>query len=133
MKIDKDCRYAETHEWIRVEGREAVTGITDYAQEQLSDVVYVELPEVGESFAKGEAYATVESVKTASEVYLPVSGKITEINGELDTKPQLVNEDPFGAGWFVKFTMADLSELDDLMDADAYEKFVAEEKAKGGH
>lgn len=133
MKIDKNCRYVETHEWVRVEGHEAVTGITDYAQEQLSDVVYVELPEVGESFAKGEVYATVESVKTASEVYLPVSGKIIAINSGLDTKPQLVNEDPFGAGWFVRFTMADPSELDDLMDADAYEKFVAEEKAKGGH
>ncbi|MCD6553736.1 MAG: glycine cleavage system protein GcvH [Chloroflexi bacterium] len=133
MKIDKDCRYAETHEWVRVEGNEAVTGITDYAQDQLSDVVYVELPEVGDSFAKGEAYATVESVKTASEVYMPIGGEIIEINSELEAEPQLVNEDPFGAAWFVRFTIADPSELDDLMDADAYEKFIAAEGAKGGH
>ncbi len=133
MKLDKDCRYAETHEWVRVEGNEAITGISDYAQEQLSDVVYVELPEIGDSFAKGEAYATVESVKAASEVYMPIGGEIIEINGELETRPQLVNEDPFGAAWFARFTIADPSELDDLMDADAYEKFIAEEEAKGGH
>ncbi|MBC7251771.1 MAG: glycine cleavage system protein GcvH [Anaerolineae bacterium] len=132
MKLDKDCRYTKTHEWIRVEGNEATTGITDFAQEELSDVVYVELPEIGDSFEKGEAYATVESVKTASEVYMPVGGEIIAINEELDSKPQLVNEDPFGAGWFVKFTIADPAELDDLLDADAYAKFIAEE-AKGGH
>ncbi len=132
MKVDKDCRYIATHEWVRVEGKEAVTGISDYAQEQLSDVVYVELPEVGDSFAKGEAYATVESVKAASEVYMPIGGEVIEVNSELETRPQLVNEDPFGAAWFVRFTIANLSELDDLMDADAYQKFV-EEEAKGGH
>jgi len=131
MKLDKDCRYTKTHEWVRVEGNEATTGITDFAQEELSDVVYVELPEIGDSFDKGEAYATVESVKTASEVYMPVGGEIIAVNEELDSKPQLVNEDPFGAGWFVKFTVADLAELDDLLDADAYAKFIAEE-AKGG-
>jgi len=132
MKLDKDCRYTKTHEWIRVEGNEATTGITDFAQEELSDVVYVELPEIGDSFEKGEAYATVESVKTASEVYMPIGGEIIAVNEELDSKPQLVNEDPFGAGWFVKFTIADPAELDDLLDADAYAKFIAEE-AKGGH
>lgn len=131
MKLDKDCRYTKTHEWVRVEGNEATTGITDFAQEELSDVVYVELPEIGDNFDKGEAYATVESVKTASEVYMPVGGEIIAVNEELDSKPQLVNEDPFGAGWFVKFTVADLAELDDLLDADAYAKFIAEE-AKGG-
>ena len=131
MKLDKDCRYTKTHEWVRVEGNEATTGITDFAQEELSDVVYVELPEIGDSFDKGEAYATVESVKTASEVYMPVGGEIIAVNEELDSKPQLVNEDPFGAGWFVKFTVADPAELDDLLDADAYAKFIAEE-AKGG-
>lgn len=133
MKIDKDCRYIATHEWVRVGGNEAVTGISDYAQEQLSDVVYVELPEVGDSFAQGEAYATVESVKAASEVYMPIGGEIIEVNSELETRPQLVNEDPFGAAWFVRFTVADPSELDGLMDADAYERFIAEEEAKGGH
>jgi glycine cleavage system H protein len=132
MKLDKDCRYAETHEWVRVDGNEATVGITDHAQEQLSDVVYVELPEMGDVFAKGEVFATVESVKAAADVYMPIGGEITEINEELEDVPQLVNEDPFGAAWFAKFTASDLLELDDLLDADGYGKFVAEEEAEGG-
>jgi glycine cleavage system H protein len=131
MKLDKDCRYVETHEWVRVDGDEATVGITDYAQEQLSDVVYVELPEIGDVLEKGEVFATVESVKAAADVYMPIGGEITEVNEELEDAPQLVNEDPFGAAWFAKFTTSNLSELDDLLDADAYEKFVAEEEAKG--
>jgi glycine cleavage system H protein len=132
MKIDKDCRYAKSHEWVRVDGNEATVGITDYAQQELSDVVYVELPEVGDVFEKGEVFATVESVKAAADVYMPLGGEITEVNEELEDAPQLVNEDPFGAAWFARFTASDLSELDDLMDAEAYEKFVAEEEAEGG-
>jgi len=132
MKIDKDCRYAESHEWVRVDGNEATVGITDYAQQQLSDVVYVELPEIGDVFERGEVFATVESVKAAADVYMPISGEITEVNEVLEDAPQLVNEDPFEAAWFARFTASDLSELDDLMDAEAYEKFVAEEEAKGG-
>ena len=131
MKIDKDCRYTKSHEWVRVDGDEAKVGITDYAQEQLSDIVYVELPEIGDVFEKGEVFATVESVKAAADVYLPIGGEILEVNEELEDAPQLVNEDPFGAAWFARFTASDLSELDDLMDAKAYEKFVAEEEAKG--
>jgi glycine cleavage system H protein len=132
MKIDKDCRYVKTHEWVRVDGDEATVGITDYAQQQLSDVVYVELPEMGDVFEKGEVFATVESVKAAADVYMPIGGEITEVNEELEDAPQLVNEDPFGAAWFVRFTASDLSELDDLMDAEAYVKFVAEEETEGG-
>jgi len=132
MKIDKDCRYAESHEWVRVEGNEATAGITDHAQEQLSDVVYVELPEIGDVFERGEVFATVESVKAAADVYMPIGGEITEVNEVLEDAPQLVNEDPFEAAWFARFTASDLSELDDLMDAEAYEKFVAEEEAEGG-
>lgn len=132
MKVDKNCRYAKTHEWVRVDGDEATVGITDYAQQQLSDVVYVELPEVGDVFEKGDVFATVESVKAAADCYMPIGGEITEVNRELETAPQLVNQDPFGAAWFIKCTASDLSELDDLMDAAAYEKFVAEEEAKGG-
>ena len=132
MKLDKACRYVKSHEWVRVDGHEATVGITDHAQEQLSDIVYVELPEVGDVFEKGEVFATVESVKAAADVYMPIGGEITEINEELEDAPQLVNEDAFGAAWFVRFAASDLSELDDLMDAEAYVKFVAEEEAKGG-
>ncbi len=132
MKLDKDCRYVKTHEWVRVDGDEATVGITDYAQQQLSDVVYVELPEIGDVFEKGEVFATVESVKAAADVYMPISGEITEVNEVLEDAPQLVNEDPFGAAWFARFTANDFSELDDLMDAEAYEKFVAEQEAEGG-
>ncbi len=133
MKIDKDCRYTETHEWVRVEGDEATTGITDFAQEQLSDIVFVELPEVGDEFEQGEVFATVESVKAASDCYLPIGGEITEINEELEGAPQLVNEDPYGAAWFARFRASDLSELDGLMDPQAYEKHCAEELEKGEH
>jgi len=132
MKIDKNCRYAESHEWVRVDGDEATVGITDYAQEQLSDVVYVELPEVGDVFEKGEVFATVESVKAAADVYMPIGGEIIEVNEELEDAPQLVNEDPFGTAWFARFTASDLSELEDLMDAEVYEKFVAEVETGGG-
>jgi glycine cleavage system H protein len=132
MKMDKDCRYAESHEWVRVDGNEATVGITDYAQQQLSDVVYVELPEIGDVFERGGVFATVESVKAAADVYMPIGGEITEVNEVLEDAPQLVNEDPFEAAWFARFTASDLSELDDLMDAEAYEKFVAEEEAEGG-
>ena len=132
MKLDPEARYAETHEWARKDGDVIVCGITDHAQEQLSDIVYVELPEVGDAFEKGEVFATVESVKAAADVYMPIGGEITEVNEELEDAPQLVNEDAFGAAWFARFTASDLSELDDLMDAEAYVKFVAEEEAEGG-
>ncbi len=133
MKIDDTCRYTTTHEWVRLDGDEATAGITDYAQEQLSDIVYVELPEVGDTFAQGDVYATVESVKAASDCYLPIGGEITEINEELENAPELVNQDPFGAAWFVKFIASDVSEADDLMDAAAYAKFCEEEAAKEEH
>ncbi len=131
MKVDKDCYYTENHEWVRVDGDEATVGITDYAQQELSDVVYVELPEVGDVFEKGDVFATVESVKAAADVYMPIGGEITEVNEELEDAPQLVNEEPYGAAWFARFTPSDLSELDDLMSAETYEGFVAEEEAEG--
>jgi len=130
MKLDPNCRYTETHDWIRIEGDEGVTGITDYAQNELSDIVYVELPEPGDSFERGEVYATVESVKAAADCYLPVSGEILAINEALEDSPELVNNDPYGEGWFVRIKIADPAELDDLMDAAAYEAFCEEE---GGH
>ena len=134
FKFDTDCRYTETHEWIRLKGDVAVAGITDYAQDQLSDVVYVEVPEIGDSFAKGESYAVVESVKAAADCYLAIGGEIIEVNEELETSPQLVNEDPFGVGWFVRLRPSSVSEAGDLMDAAAYEEFVAREmQGEGGH
>ena len=124
MEYDPTCKYSEDHEWIRAEGDEGVIGISDYAQDQLSDVVYVELPEVGDTFEQGDIFATVESVKAASDVYLPVSGQILEINEELEDSPELVNQDPYGEAWFVRISLADVSELDDLMDAEAYQAYV---------
>ena len=124
MKFDPNCKYDQEHEWVRVEGDEAVIGISDYAQDQLSDVVYVELPEVGDTFDKGDIFAVVESVKAASDVYMPVSGDILEINEALEDSPELVNEDPFGEAWFVRVAMAAPGELDELMDVDEYKEFV---------
>jgi len=130
MEVDPNCRYTRSHEWIRVEGDEGVTGITDYAQGELSDIVYVELPEPGDSFEKGQMYATVESVKAASDCYLPVGGEILAINEALEDAPELVNNDPYGEAWFARIQIADPAELDDLMDAAAYQAFC---EAEGGH
>jgi glycine cleavage system H protein len=124
MKYDPNCLYSEEHEWVRVEGVEAIVGVSDYAQDQLSDVVYVELPEVGDAFDKDDIFATVESVKAASDVYLPVGGEVIEINEELEDSPELVNSDPYGEAWFVRITIADAEELEDLMDAEEYQAFV---------
>ena len=124
MKLEPGYRYHEEHEWIRVEGDEGVIGITDYAQEQLSDIVYVELPEVGDTFERGDVLAVVESVKAASDVYMPIGGEVLETNEELEDSPELVNSDPFGEAWFVRVRIADPAELDDMMDADAYQTYV---------
>ncbi len=120
MNIPADLLYTDHDEWARVEGDQVVTGITDHAQDQLSDIVYVELPELGDSFDQGEAYGTVESVKAASDVFLPVSGEIVAINEELESSPEIVNEDPYGKGWFVRIKVRDQSELDSLLNAEAY-------------
>lgn len=122
-----DVKYTDDHEYIRVDGDVATVGITKYAQEQLGDVVFVELPDVGKSFAKGDEAAVVESVKAAAEVYAPVSGEIVETNADLEGNPGLVNEDPEGSAWFVKIKLSDKGELDGMMDANAYAKFVAEQ------
>ena len=124
MKYDPNCRYDEEHEWVRVEGDEGVIGISDYAQDALSDIVYVELPEVGDVFDKGDVLAVVESVKAASDVYMPVTGEILEINELLEDSPEIVNQDPYGEAWLVRITIADPAELDDLLDAGAYKSYV---------
>jgi glycine cleavage system H protein len=128
MKLDPKARYAASHEWARKEGDEFVCGITDHAQESLSDVVYVELPEIGDTFAKGDTFGVVESVKAASDVYLPLGGEITAVNETLEDTPELVNQDPYGAGWMIRFRPSDPDEFDGLMDGSAYETFVAEEE-----
>ncbi len=118
-------RYTKDHEYVRVDGDIAVVGISDYAQGKLGDVVFVELPEIGKEVAQGNEAAVVESVKAASEVFAPLSGAVVEVNGELETAPGLVNEDAEGKGWFVKLRIADLAELDALMDEAAYKAFLA--------
>jgi glycine cleavage system H protein len=117
-------RNTKSHEYVRVEGGTGVVGITDYAQSQLGDVVFVELPPIGQSLSKGAAAATVESVKAASEVNAPVSGTVVDVNSALPDSPGLVNEDPSGKGWFLKIKLTDAAELDSLMDEDAYREFL---------
>jgi glycine cleavage system H protein len=124
MKLEPGYKYSREHEWVRAEGDEAVIGITDHAQDQLSDVVYVELPEVGDTFTQGDILATVESVKAASDVYAPVGGEVLQINEVLEDSPELVNRDPYGEAWFVRMTLSDPTELDGLMDAEAYKAYV---------
>jgi glycine cleavage system H protein len=117
-------KYTKDHEWVRVEGATAVVGISDYAQTQLGDVVYVEVPEVGRKLEQGKEAAVVESVKAASEVYAPLSGEVTAVNAELAGEPAKVNADPMGAGWFFAMTIANPKELDALMDEAQYKKYV---------
>ena len=120
-----DLRYTREHEWVRLDGDIATVGISDFAQDQLGDVVFVELPAIGKSVKAGAEAAVVESVKAASEVYAPVSGEVVEVNDALGTRPELVNSDPTGEGWFMKIRVADAAELDALMDEAAYAAFAA--------
>jgi glycine cleavage system H protein len=120
-------RFTKDHEWVRLDGELAVVGITDYAQSQLGDVVYVELPEIGHRVEQGKEAAVVESVKAANEVYAPVSGEVAEINEMLTTDPAAVNADPMGDGWFIKLRLDDPKELDSLMDEEGYKRFVEEQ------
>jgi len=124
-KTPEDLKYTENDEWIRVEGDTARIGLTDYAQDHLSDLVFVELPDVGEMLTKGEAFAAVESVKAASDVYAPASGEVIAVNSKLDDAPETINSDPYGEGWFVEIKLSNKAELNDLMDAAAYAKHCA--------
>lgn len=118
--VPSDLKYAKSHEWVRVAGDVATVGITDHAQHELTDVVFVELPEVGRKIKAGDACAVVESVKTASDIYSPVSGQITEINKSVVEDPALVNREPYGSGWFYKLKVSNAAELEDLLDAEQY-------------
>ena len=122
-----DLKYDKEHEWVRVEGDAAYVGISDFAQEQLGEVVYVDLPSVGDELVAGETFGEIESVKSVSELYAPVTGTVLEVNGDLDAASETINSDPYGAGWMIKVSLADRSQLDDLMSADDYESFVANE------
>ncbi len=124
--VPADLKYSKEHEWIRVEGNIGVVGITWFAQDQLGDVVFVEMPEVGRELKQNEQFGVVESVKTVSDLYCPVSGKVVEINTALENSPELINQDPYGEGWILKIELADPSELDSLLDAAAYEAFTKE-------
>ncbi len=119
-------KYSENHEWVSVDGDIGTVGITEHAQEQLGELVFVELPEIGKSLAMGDEAAVIESVKAASEIYAPVSGEITEVNDDLDGAPTRINDDAEGEGWIFKISIADAAELDELMDANEYKKFAAE-------
>jgi len=121
-------RFTKDHEWVRLDGDLAVVGITDYAQSQLGDVVYVELPEIGRRVDKGKEAAVVESVKAASDVYAPVSGEVAEVNDALAADPAKVNADPMGEGWFLKLRLTDLKELEGLLDEAAYQQFIEQEQ-----
>ncbi|MCK6552989.1 glycine cleavage system protein GcvH [Candidatus Binatia bacterium] len=130
MEFPDDLKYSKEHEWVLVEGSVATIGITDYAQEQLGDIVFVELPAIGDKVSKDDAFGVVESVKSVNDIYAPISGKVLEANDDLPENPEMVNDDPYGDGWMIKIEVSDAEELDDLMTADEYKEYVAEEEEK---
>ncbi len=124
MNIPKDLKYTDDHEWVRVEGNVATIGVTDYAQQELGDVVYVDITELDEDLNQKDVFGSVEAVKTVADLFMPVSGKVIELNEDLESSPESVNDDPYGAGWMIKIEMSDTSEVDSLLDAEAYEASI---------
>lgn len=124
MNVPADLRYSKDHEWIRIEGDHAYIGITDFAQGELGDIVFVDIPTEGESLEAEEVFGSVEAVKTVSDLYLPIAGEVVEVNADLDGAPESVNSDPYGAGWMVKIKVTDASQADQLMDAEAYAALI---------
>ncbi len=124
MNFPAELKYTEDHEWIRIEGDVAFIGITDHAQQELGDIVYVDINTVGDSLGKGDVFGSVEAVKTVSDLFIPIAGTVLEVNEELDAEPELVNSDPYGRGWMVKISMADASDVEGLLSAEDYEKFI---------
>ncbi|HEX2909123.1 MAG TPA: glycine cleavage system protein GcvH [Phototrophicaceae bacterium] len=122
-KTPAELKYTKNDEWLRLEGSTGTMGLSDYAQDQLNDIVYVDLPEVGDALKKGSTFCSIESVKAASDVFAPVSGKITEVNAALEDEPELINSDPYGKGWIIKFDVSNVGEAGDLMDATAYAEY----------
>lgn len=125
MNIPNDVKYTKDHEWIRVEGETAYVGITDFAQSELGEIVFVENEKEGETIKAGEVFGSIEAVKTVSDLLMPVTGEILEVNAALEDKPELVNNDPYGEGWMIKIAVADAAELDSLLDAEGYKAFIA--------
>jgi glycine cleavage system H protein len=128
LNFPDDLKYTKEHEWCRLKGNRAVIGITDHAQGQLGDIVYVELPEVGDTVKKGESFGVVESTKAVSELFAPVTGKVVEVNDPLSDAPETVNEDPYEEGWMIQVEVSDTAELSHLLDAAGYRKFIEEEE-----
>lgn len=126
MNFPEDLKYTAEHEWVRIDGDVATVGITDYAQDQLGDIVFVELPEETEAVEKGDTFGVVESTKSVSDLFVPLSGQVTETNDPLLDSPEIVNEDPYGEGWMIRIRFQDAAELKDLMDAKSYQKMVEE-------
>lgn len=126
MNFPTNVKYTNEHEWVRIEGDEAYVGITDYAQSQLGDIIFVDIPTEGETLEKGETFGSIEVVKTVSDLFLPIGGEILEVNHALEENPELVNKDPYGEGWIVKIKPTDASEADDLLDAEAYKQLINE-------
>lgn len=126
MNFPTNVKYTNEHEWIRLEGEEAYVGITDYAQTQLGDIVFVDVPTEGETLEKGETFGSIEVVKTVSDLFLPIGGEILEVNPALEENPELVNKDPYGEGWIIRIKPTDVSEAEELLDAEAYKKLINE-------
>lgn len=124
MTIPDDLKYTKEHEWIRVEGDHAVVGVTDFAQGELGDVVFIEIETEGETLSRGDTFGTIEAVKTVSDLYMPVDGEVVEVNGELDESPELVNSKPYEDGWMIRIRISDKSQLDDLLSADDYRELI---------
>jgi glycine cleavage system H protein len=127
-KYPDNLQYTKDHEWLKIEGDQGRAGITEFAQEALGDIVYVELPKIGEKFSAGEPFGSVESVKSVNEIFIPVSGEVVEINEVLADSPELVNEDPYGKGWMISFRITDSSEVDSLLSSSEYEDFISEQE-----
>ncbi len=125
MNFPADLKYTKDHEWIRLDGNEAYIGITDYAQSELGEIVYVDITTEGETVAKEEVFGTIEAVKTVSDLFMPVSGEVLEVNAALEDKPELVNEDAYGKGWLIRIAVSDTAELGELLSAAEYEQFIA--------
>lgn len=125
MNIPAELKYTKEHEWVKMEGNVAVIGITDYAQSELGDIVFIELPEIGDEIVQAKPFGVIEAVKAVSDMFAPVSGKVTAINDSLDDNPMVINQDPYGEGWMLKIELSDMEEIDKLLDADSYKKIIS--------
>ena len=126
MNFPSNVKYTSEHEWIRLEGEEAFVGITDYAQDQLGDIVFVDVPTEGETLEKGEAFGSIEVVKTVSDLFIPIGGEVVEVNPALEENPELVNKDPYGEGWLIRIKPTDVAEMEELLDAEGYKQLIIE-------